>query len=72
MKKKYGYMCSVDFDHHIESDAFGTNVFLSEEALRRNRTCVNNNGPTYCGIVKVKVKIVKVIQKEYLYDVSTV
>lgn len=58
MTSREGYMCKVDFDIELDSVSNGTKVFASIEDLRRNYTCTDQ-----CGIVKVKVELIEVVQK---------
>lgn len=53
-----GYMCRVDFDHHLEKDWFGTTIYPSIDSLKKHRSCVSG-----CGIVKVEVHLKEVIQE---------
>lgn len=51
------YMCKTDYDHHLGMDAYGTMTYASIDSLIENRKCISE-----CGIVKVKVELVEVIQ----------
>lgn len=51
---KYGYMDKVDFEHELEEVCSGVKIYPTVEDLKRNKKCVEQ-----CGIVKVKIEIVK-------------
>lgn len=53
---KYGYMCATDFNWEVGEALGGTTVYASVEDLKHNRKCVEQ-----CGIVKVEVKLVEVV-----------
>ena len=57
-KPRYGYMCQVDFDHELGEAYPFTEVYPSIKTLKEQRKCVKD-----CGIYKVKVEVVKVVQK---------
>ncbi len=48
------YMCGTDWQHHTLCDAYGTKVYGSEAALRRQRSCVSQ-----CGVVEVEMRITR-------------
>jgi hypothetical protein len=50
-------MCKVDFECELEEDNKGTKIYPSVESLKKDRKCVEQ-----CGIVKVKVELVEVVQ----------
>lgn len=54
-----GYMCKTDFDYELGNAVGGTTIYPSENDLRRHRKCVDG-----CGIVKVEVRLVEVVQQE--------
>ena len=53
------YMCKTDFDFELGLAAGGNQVYSSIEDLKRCRPCVEG-----CGIVKVEVRLLEVIQPE--------
>ena len=57
MKTVEVYMCKVDWDYEIGNAAGGNKVFATAEDIKHNLNCVHE-----CGIVKVKVTFVEVIQ----------
>lgn len=57
------FMCKTDWDYEIGNAAGGNVVYASVEDLKSNRRCVES-----CGIVEVKVSLVRVIQEEAEYD----
>lgn len=54
----YAYMCLVDWECEAPFNAEGNRICYSIESLKRVRPCVED-----CGIVKVKVSFVEVVQK---------
>lgn len=54
-----GYMCTVDFQHHLRDDQFGARVYPDIESLRENRKCVEQ-----CGITKVRVEFLEEVQPQ--------
>lgn len=59
-----GFMCSVDYDHHLENDWHGVPVYSSPASIRHHRKCVQGRAKGTCGIYEVEVKRVSVIKKE--------
>lgn len=57
--KKTAFMCKTDFDFELAHSATGTNIYMSEAALREKRRCVEE-----CGIVEVQVSVIRVVQEE--------
>ena len=53
------YMCKVDFECELGLAAGGNMVYSSVEDLKECRPCVKE-----CGIVKVRVELVDVVQEE--------
>lgn len=58
-----GYMCKTDFDFELGIASDGIEVYSSIEDLKEWRPCVEG-----CGIVKVEVRLVEVIQPENFED----
>lgn len=58
-----GYMCKTDFECELGMAKRGNCVYASEQDLRENRPCVAS-----CGIVKVKVVAVEIIQESEELD----
>ncbi len=56
--KVIGYMCKTDFEHELQWASGGTNVYNELEDLIERRPCVKG-----CGIVKVEVNLLEVIQE---------
>jgi len=54
-----GYMDKVDFECHMEHDCMPVSVYAEVDELRADRPCVES-----CGIIKVEVTMVEVIQEE--------
>jgi hypothetical protein len=59
----YGYMCKVDFECEIGLACDGNHIYPSIEDLKEYRKCVSQ-----CGIVKVAVVAVEVVQEEDYSD----
>ena len=57
-------MCKVDFECELGAAMGGNLVFPSIEDCRKHRKCVDQ-----CGIVKVRVSGVEVVQEENYDDV---
>lgn len=55
---KVGYMCQTDWDWEIGEALGGTKIYSSANDLKRERKCVEN-----CGIVKVKVELIEVVDE---------
>lgn len=53
-----GYMCLIDFECEMGAASGGNIVYPSIKDLKLCRQCVDQ-----CGIVKVKVEAVKIVQK---------
>lgn len=60
----FGYMCLTDFECELGAAKGGNGVYPSIEDLRENRKCVDQ-----CGIAKVKVECVEIIQEPDYSDV---
>ena len=59
----YVFMCKTDFDYELGLAEGGVQVYFSIEDLKRCRPCVED-----CGIVKVEVRLLEVIQPEKFED----
>lgn len=55
---KTGYMCKTNFEHELGEANGGCSVYPTIKDLLKNEPCSIN-----CGIVKVKIELVEVIQK---------
>lgn len=53
-----GYMCLTDFEHELGCAKGGNVIYPSESDLRENCRCIPQ-----CGVVKVKVIGVEVLQE---------
>ncbi len=53
-----GFMCKSDYEFELGQNQHGIEVYRSIEDLKKDRKCIEE-----CGIVEVKVSMVKVIQK---------
>jgi hypothetical protein len=58
-----GYMCKVDYECELGAAAGGNVVYPTVEDLKERRRCVDE-----CGIVKVAVSLVEVVQEENYGD----
>ena len=54
----YAHMCQVDWKYEAPANVDGNRIFYTVESLKERRPCVDD-----CGIVKVKVSFVEVIQE---------
>ena len=54
----HAYMCLVNWKYEAPFNADGNRIFYSLESLKRGQPCVED-----CGIVKVKVSFVGVVQE---------
>lgn len=55
---KIGYMCRIDFDHHMGNDPKGVEIYPTVGDLRDHHPCADE-----CGIVEVEVTIKQVVEK---------
>jgi len=62
MKKKIGYMCSIDFDHELGEAPGGTEVYPSLDDLKKNHKHWKS-----CGVVKVEITKLEVVVKQKLW-----
>ena len=58
-----GYMCKVDYELELGAASGGNVVYPSINDLKERRKCVEG-----CGIVKVAVSLVEVVQEENYGD----
>ena len=56
------FMDGIDWQHHLDGDAYGTLLFPSERALREVKLCV----PDGCGVVEVEVRLVRWVEPQDL------
>jgi len=59
----HGYMCKVDFECELGFAEGGNTVYPSVENLKERRKCTPQ-----CGIVKVAVRCLEVVQAEKYTD----
>lgn len=57
------FMDGIDWQHHLEADANGTQLFPSERSLRRERKCIETGG---CGVVEVEVRLIRWVEPQNL------
>lgn len=60
--KKTAYMDGIDWQHHVESDAFGVKVYPSVKALRDG----SEHALDECGIVEVTMTLNKWVEPQNL------
>ncbi len=60
-----GYMDKIDFECEVGLADGGNVVYPSIENLKKNKKCVSQ-----CGIVKVEVKLIEVVEEGTLFDLS--
>jgi hypothetical protein len=53
------YMCGVDFQHHLDGDAYGTRSYPSVEDLKARSKCWPQ-----CGIVECEVKLMRWVAEQ--------
>jgi len=60
-KKKIGYMCTVDYDHHLgaDCDPKGAKVFGSQKQLEDDHKLEDSS----CGIYEVEVVVKKIVRQ---------
>ena len=58
-----GYMCLTDFECEIGAAKGGNSIYPSVHDCKRSRRCVD-----FCGIVKVKVEALEIVQRPKDYD----
>lgn len=63
-RSRIGFMCSADYEHHVEGDPEGATIYLSVPHLRAKCRCVDPALPLHCGIYRVEVKFVQCEQGE--------
>jgi hypothetical protein len=56
---KFGYMCKTEYDWEVGEALGASRIYCSVDDLKNNRKCVEN-----CGIVKVKIEMVEIVQPE--------
>lgn len=61
----HGYMCKVDFECELGGAAGGNKVYADIEDCRKYRKCTPQ-----CGIVKVAVRCIEVVQPEDYGDLD--
>lgn len=55
---KYVYMCQTDWNWELGEAMGGAEVYCSVDDLKQERKCVSS-----CGVVKVKVELVEVVEE---------
>ena len=66
---KTGFMCSTDFEEHIEHDPDGTTIYRSEASLRDHKGCVSGDAEELpCGIYEVEVRIKRVVTESKVLE----
>lgn len=67
MEVRYGYMCGVDFTHHLAeegrvNDPAGAPIFGTLEALAEKKPCCMGDTDLHCAIVRVKITLEEVVK----------
>lgn len=57
------FMDGIDWQHHIEADSKGTELFPDIESLKEASPCVVTGG---CGIVEVEVRLIRWVEPQDL------
>jgi len=57
------FMDGIDWQHHLESDPGGTNLFPSVENCREGKGCLKRGGG--CGIVEVEVRLIRWAEEQF-------
>lgn len=58
------FMDGIDWEHHLEADAFGTKLFPSVASLVQMEPHVRPGG---CGIVEVEVRLIRWVEPQDLH-----
>jgi hypothetical protein len=56
------FMDGIDWQHHLDADLFGTQLYPDEESLRKGKDCLKGG----CGIVEVEVRLVRWVEPQDL------
>jgi hypothetical protein len=57
-----GYMCLIDWQHHVGADAFGWKVYPSKEEL----VAVHPTAETSCGIIEIEMRARRIVVEQDL------
>lgn len=60
---KIAYIDGIDWQHHVEDDAYGVKIYPSVRALKTN----NGHSVERCGIVKVELREVEWVMPQNLH-----
>lgn len=50
-REKIGFMCGVDWQHHIENDVEPTSIYRDMDSIKSRRQCIDE-----CGVVRVAIR----------------
>lgn len=56
------FMDGIDWQHHLDADISGTQLFPDEQSLRDAKTCLKEG----CGVVEVEVRLVRWVEPQNL------
>ena len=56
------FMDGIDWQDHLDSDAWGTTLYPSEETLREQKPCLKGG----CGVVEVEVRLIRWVEPQNL------
>jgi hypothetical protein len=62
-----GYMCLIDWQHHVGADAFGWKVYPSKNAL----VAVHPTAETSCGIIEIEMRGRRIVVEQDLRGEET-
>ena len=66
-KKVRCFMDGIDWQHHLDADIGGTQLFPDEQSLREVKTCLKGG----CGVVEVEVRLVRWVEPQNLKYVDS-
>ena len=56
------FMDGIDWQHHLDADMGGTELFPNEQSLRAAKTCLSGG----CGVVEVEVRLIRWVEPQNL------
>lgn len=57
------FMDGIDWQHHLEADIGGTELFPDIESLKEKHKCIVTGG---CGVVEVEVRLIRWVEPQKL------
>ena len=64
---KFAYIDGIDWQHHVEDDAYGVKIYPSVDALEKG----SGHSMEECGIVKIELREVEWVVSQNLHLVLT-